>query len=85
MAMMGMDFASGLSMLRMACVASYPDITVTVEGVTNYAEDSLTRLQSGDWGDIMLIPEVNKKDLASYFCSFGDLDTVSSQVNYASK
>lgn len=65
--------------------ADYPDITVTVEGVTNYAEDSLTRLQSGDWGDIMLIPEVNKKDLASYFCSFGDLDTVSSQVNYASK
>lgn len=28
----------------------YPNITVNIEGVTDYAEDSLLRLQGGDWG-----------------------------------
>lgn len=62
----------------------YPNITVNVEGVTDYAQDSLTRLQGGDWGDIMLIPAINKVDLDTYFCKFGSLEDVSKQVNFAS-
>ena len=38
----------------------YPNITVEVETDTNYSEDSLLRLQSGDWGDIMMIPAVDR-------------------------
>ena len=37
----------------------YPNITVEVETDTNYSDDSLLRLQSGDWGDIMMIPAVD--------------------------
>ena len=38
----------------------YPNITVEAEAVTDYAEDALLRLTTGDWGDIMLIPAVDK-------------------------
>lgn len=41
----------------------YPNIKIEVEGMTDYAQDSLLRLQGGDWGDIMMIPEVDKADL----------------------
>lgn len=60
----------------------YPNITIEIEGITDYAEDSLLRLQGGDWGDIMMIPAVSKADLSTYFASFGTLEDVSSEVNY---
>ncbi len=63
----------------------YPDIKVKVEGITDYAEDSLLRLQGGDWGDIMMIPEVDKSDLSSYFLSYGDKDSVSKEVKYPNR
>lgn len=63
----------------------YPNITVEIEGVTDYAQDSLLRLQGGDWGDIMMIPEVDKSDLSTYFLSYGALDDVSTQANYVSQ
>ena len=60
----------------------YPNITVDVEGITNYADETLLRLQGGDWGDVMMIPSVDKADLSTYFMSYGDLDTMKQQVNY---
>lgn len=61
----------------------YPDIEVNVEGITDYAEDSLLRLQGGeDWGDIMMIPAVAKEDLSSYFTPYGTKDDVATQVKY---
>lgn len=60
----------------------YPNITVEVEGITNYADDALLRLQGGDWGDVMMIPAVDKKDLSTYFLSYGDTDTMSQQIRY---
>lgn len=63
----------------------YPNITVTVEGITNYSDDSLLRLQGGDWGDVMLIPAVDKKDLSTYFLSYGDLDTMQGEVKWATE
>jgi raffinose/stachyose/melibiose transport system substrate-binding protein len=54
----------------------YPNVKVDIEGVTDYANDSLTRLTSGDWGDIMMIPSVDKGDLSNYFLSYGDIDTM---------
>ena len=61
----------------------YPNITVEVETDTNYSDDSLLRLQSGDWGDIMMIPAVDKADLSEYFLPYGTLDEMdrsSSQI-----
>lgn len=63
----------------------YPNITVEVETDTNYSDDSLLRLQSGDWGDIMMIPEVDKSDLSTYFLSYGDVDSVKKEVKYPNR
>lgn len=62
----------------------YPNIKVEIEGVTDYAEDALLRLQGGDWGDIMMIPEVDKSDFSTYFLSFGSKEDVEKEVNYVS-
>ena len=61
----------------------YPNITVTTEGVTDYAEDSLLRLSTGDWGDIMFIPAVDKADLSTYFQPIDSLDNLSKEINFA--
>src|SRR5574344_439113 len=63
----------------------YPNIKVDIEGITDYASTSLLRLQGGDWGDIMMIPAVDKKDLATYFMSFGDQATMDKQIKFASQ
>ncbi len=61
----------------------YPNITVETEGVTDYAEDSLLRLSTGDWGDIMFIPAVDKSDLATYFQPMDSLENMSNEINFA--
>jgi len=60
----------------------FPNITVTTEAVTDYAEDSLLRLSTGDWGDIMFIPAVDKTDLATYFMPLDTLDNLSQELNF---
>lgn len=56
----------------------YPNVTIEYEGITNYADDITTRLSTGDWGDICMIPTtVSKSDLGDYFMSFGDEATLS--------
>ncbi len=63
----------------------YPGIKVEVEGITDYASVSLLRLQGGNWGDIMMIPALDKKDLGTYFISFGSIDQMDSQIKFASQ
>ncbi len=60
----------------------FPNITVEMEAVTDYAEDSLLRLSTGDWGDIMFIPAVDKVDLGTYFMPLDTLDNLSAQLNF---
>lgn len=61
----------------------YPNITVETEGITDYAEDSLLRLSTGDWGDIMLIPAVDKAELPTYFQPYDTLDNMKNEINFA--
>ncbi len=61
----------------------YPNITVNITTDTNYADDALTHLQSGDYETIVMIPNIDKSDLSTYFMSYGSLDTMSEEVNYA--
>lgn len=61
----------------------YPNITVELTTDTNYADDALMHLQSGDYETIMMIPAVDKADLSTYFISYGDLSTMQTQINYA--
>jgi len=62
--------------------AVYPNIKITAEAITDYHEDSLLRLSTGDWGDIMFIPAVDKAELASYFQPLDTLDNLSAQLNF---
>lgn len=61
----------------------YPNITVDITTDTNYADDALTHLQSGDYETIMMIPAVDMSDLDKYFMSYGDYETMSALINYA--
>ena len=60
----------------------FPNITVEAEAVTDYAEDALLRLSTGDWGDIMFIPAVDKSELSTYFMPIDDLDALSGELNF---
>lgn len=58
----------------------YPNIHIEYEGITNYADDITTRLTTGDWGDICMIPTtVDKDELENYFTCMGDYDTLSKE------
>lgn len=63
----------------------FPNITVTYEGVTDYANAVTLRLTSGDWGDLCFIPDsVDKDELSTYFAPLGkydDLDKVYYNMN----
>lgn len=66
----------------------YPNIHIEYEGITNYADDITTRLTTGDWGDICMVPtSVDKDELANFFTSFGSYDTLSKEytmlLNYS--
>lgn len=58
----------------------YPNINIEYEGITDYAGDVTTRLTTGDWGDICMIPtSIDKDELENYFASFGSLETLSNE------
>lgn len=51
----------------------YPNINVTYEAVTDYAESITLRLTNGDWGDVCFIPAtVEKSEMGTYFTPMGD-------------
>ncbi|MFP3155377.1 ABC transporter substrate-binding protein [Lachnospiraceae bacterium ZAX-1] len=55
----------------------YPNVNIEYEGITSYADDIVTRLTTGDWGDICMVPvAVDKNELSSYFTPFGDAKTL---------
>lgn len=62
----------------------YPNIRIDLQTDTDYEGSALLRLQSEEWGDIMLIPAVDKGDLSVYFEPLGDLETLGTMVRFAS-
>lgn len=55
----------------------YPNVNIEYEGITNYANDITTRLTTGDWGDICMVPTtVDKDELGNFFTSFGTKDAL---------
>lgn len=61
----------------------YPNVKVEVETSTNYASDALTRLQGGDWGDVMMVPAVDRSEYSTYFLPFGSLKDMKEEIRYA--
>ena len=62
----------------------YPNITVTYEAVTDYAQDAVIRLSgSTDWGDIMMMPaSIEADEFENYFVPFGNLDEMTELYNF---
>lgn len=60
----------------------YPNIKVEYETITDYANEALLRIEQDDW-DIMMIPAVDKKDIAAYFVPYGDLESMNLQIRFA--
>lgn len=55
----------------------YPNVNIEYEGITDYDNDMITRLSTGDWGEICLIPsKVAKNDVGTYFESFGEKEKI---------
>jgi raffinose/stachyose/melibiose transport system substrate-binding protein len=51
----------------------YPNIDITYEGITDYAQDVTVRLTTDQWGDICMIPTtVDKAELPNLFVPYGD-------------
>ena len=63
----------------------YPNITVEVDATTDYEQDALLALSSGNWGDIMMIPSIDMAEISSYFIPYGSLEDMEQQVRYASR
>ncbi len=64
----------------------YPNITVTYEGITDYAESMTLRLTNGDWGDICLIPtSVDKSEFSTYFTALGDYSVLNNTYNFVTE
>ena len=64
----------------------YPNIKVTYEAITDYAESVTLRLTNGDWGDICFIPDtVEKSEFSNYFIPLGDHSTLNNTYNYVTE
>ncbi len=64
----------------------YPDIKVTYEGITDYAQSVTLRLTNGDWGDICFIPDtVEKSEFSNYFIPLGDHSVLNGIYNYVTE
>lgn len=62
----------------------YPNITISYEGITDYANDMTTRLTSNDWGDICMIPTtIPLPELSDYFYPMCDLSAIENDYNFA--
>ncbi len=63
--------------------AIYPNINITYDLVTDYAENALLRVGTDNW-TIMGIPTVDKDELAKYFVPLGSLETLDGLYNFMS-
>ena len=64
----------------------YPNIKVTYEGITDYAESVTLRLTNGDWGDICFMPDtVEKSEMSNYFVPMGDHATLDGIYNFVTE
>ena len=62
----------------------YPNITISYEGITDYAGDMTTRLTSQDWGDICMIPTtIPLPEIGDYFYAMCDLSAIEADYNFA--
>lgn len=55
----------------------YPNVKVNVEGITDYQGDIKVRMSTTEYGDVLMIPDINKNEYANFFLPLGTLDELS--------
>ena len=56
----------------------YPDVEVEVQSITDYAGELATRMQTSEYGDVLMIPDaVPSSAFSKYFLSFGTVEELS--------
>lgn len=56
----------------------YPDIKVEVQTITDYAGQMKTRMNSKEYGDVLMIPgDISPKDYENFFEPLGDTEELS--------
>ncbi len=62
----------------------YPNITIKQSATTNYEEDSLLRLTTTEWGDMMYLwNNVQPIDYADYFMPWGTVEEIGETMKFA--
>ncbi len=59
----------------------YPNVNITYDLITDYAENALLRVGTDNW-TIMGIPTVAKDELPTYFVPFGAVDTLAEKYSF---
>ena len=66
--------------------AKFPEVTVTFEAVTDYEGEVKTRMNTKDYGDVLLIPgSVASTDLPDFFEPLGSVDELSTTYRFAAE
>ncbi len=55
-----------------AFTAEHPDVNVTVEGITDYAGEMLTRMSTSNYGDVIGIPAIKPEQYDQFLEPLGD-------------
>ncbi|MFE1437359.1 ABC transporter substrate-binding protein [Streptomyces sp. NPDC058739] len=64
----------------------YPEVTVKFDGVTDYEGEVKIRMNTDDYGDVLMIPNaIAKKDYPSFFASLGSADELSVKYRFTDK
>ncbi len=64
----------------------YPKVTVKFEGITDYEGEVKIRMNTENYGDVLMIPNaIAKKDYPSFFASLGSTAELSEKYRFTDK
>lgn len=76
------DIAEKLNGYVAAFQAIYPNVNITYDLISDYAEVALIRLNAGGWGTIMGVPQVDADEYENFYLPLGALDTLTPLYNF---
>jgi raffinose/stachyose/melibiose transport system substrate-binding protein len=64
----------------------YPKVTVKFEGITDYEGEVKIRMNTDNYGDVLMIPNaIAKKDYPSFFASLGSADELGKKYRFTGR
>lgn len=64
----------------------YPDVTVSFEAITDYEGEVRIRMNTSDYGDVLLIPNsITADQLPSFFSPLGTVEELSEEYRYVNE